>query len=94
MSDIIVPNKYFASLHVYCFSSRLGYNLIFGMNAMHDNSERRSGIERRQIVYDAHIPENRTTIERRSGHDRRRSATAPLPLSSEKRKYLADHSDD
>ena len=37
-----------------------------------DNGCRRSGIERRQISYDAHIPKRRTgEDDRRSGNDRR-----------------------
>ena len=37
-----------------------------------DNGCRRSGIDRRQISYDAHIPERRSgEDERRSGKDRR-----------------------
>lgn len=36
-----------------------------------DNGGRRSGIERRQFSYDAHIPERRSVKNRRSGLDRR-----------------------
>ena len=36
-----------------------------------DNGARRSGIERRQLSYTAHIPERRSGKERRSGLDRR-----------------------
>ncbi len=35
------------------------------------NRERRSGIDRRQISYDVHIPELRSGKDRRSGLDRR-----------------------
>jgi len=38
---------------------------------LHDNGGRRSGIERRQLSYDFHIPERRSGKERRSGNDRR-----------------------
>jgi hypothetical protein len=34
--------------------------------------DRRSGIERRQFSYNGHIPERRSTKEKRSGRDRRR----------------------
>ena len=40
-------------------------------NILHDNGERRSGIERREFSYDQHIPENRSGKDRRSGLDRR-----------------------
>lgn len=36
-----------------------------------DNGGRRSGIERQQFSYTAHIPERRSGKERRSGFDRR-----------------------
>jgi hypothetical protein len=36
-----------------------------------DNGGRRSGIDRRQFSYTAHIPELRSGKERRSGVDRR-----------------------
>jgi hypothetical protein len=36
-----------------------------------DNGGRRSGIDRRQLTYTAHIPERRSGKERRSGLDRR-----------------------
>ena len=36
-----------------------------------DNGGRRSGIDRRQLSYTAHIPERRSGKERRSGLDRR-----------------------
>jgi hypothetical protein len=36
-----------------------------------DNGGRRSGIDRRQFSYTAHIPERRSGKERRSGLDRR-----------------------
>ncbi len=36
-----------------------------------DNGGRRSGIERRQQSYDAHIPERRSGNDRRRGIDRR-----------------------
>ena len=38
---------------------------------MHDNGERRSGIERRQFSYTQHIPELRSGKDRRNGLDRR-----------------------
>jgi hypothetical protein len=38
---------------------------------LHDNGGRRSGIERREFSYDAHIPESRSGKDRRSGLDRR-----------------------
>jgi len=37
----------------------------------HDNSDRRSGVERRTFCYTLHIPERRSGTERRSGADRR-----------------------
>ena len=37
-----------------------------------DNGGRRSGIDRRQLAYDQHIPERRSGIDRRSGLDRRK----------------------
>ena len=36
-----------------------------------DNEGRRSGIERREFLYDQHIPERRSGKDRRSGFDRR-----------------------
>ena len=39
--------------------------------ALPDNGGRRSGIDRRQFSYTAHIPERRSGRERRSGFDRR-----------------------
>ena len=36
-----------------------------------DNCGRRSGIDRREFSYTAHIPERRSGKERRSGVDRR-----------------------
>ncbi len=36
-----------------------------------DNGGRRLGIDRRQFSYDLHIPERRSSEERRSGLDRR-----------------------
>ena len=36
-----------------------------------DNGGRRSGIDRREFSYNAHIPERRSGKERRSGVDRR-----------------------
>jgi hypothetical protein len=40
-------------------------------NVLPDNGGRRSGIDRRQFSYTAHIPEHRSGKERRSGNDRR-----------------------
>jgi hypothetical protein len=36
-----------------------------------DNEGRRSGIERRQFLYNGHIPERRSGKNRRNGLDRR-----------------------
>jgi len=36
-----------------------------------DNGGRRLGIERREFIYDAYIPERRSGKDRRSGLDRR-----------------------
>jgi hypothetical protein len=36
-----------------------------------DNGGRRSGIERREFLYDQHFPERRSGKDRRSGSDRR-----------------------
>ena len=36
-----------------------------------DNGGRRSGIERRQMVYTDYIPSRRAETDRRNGHDRR-----------------------
>ena len=36
-----------------------------------DNGGRRSGVDRREFLYDAHIPERRSGKDRRSGLDRR-----------------------
>jgi hypothetical protein len=38
---------------------------------LHDNGGRRSGVERRELSYYAHIPERRSGKDRRSGLDRR-----------------------
>jgi hypothetical protein len=38
---------------------------------LHNNREKRSGIERRQFSYTQHIPEQRSGKDRRSGNDRR-----------------------
>ena len=40
-------------------------------NLFHDNGGRRLGIERRQFLYNGHIPERRSGKDRRSGNDRR-----------------------
>ena len=39
--------------------------------ALPDNGGRRTGIDRRQFSFTAHIPERRSGKERRSGLDRR-----------------------
>jgi hypothetical protein len=47
-------------------------NGCIDMNAnKHDNHGRRSGIERREIMYDFHVPERRSGGDRRAGPDRR-----------------------
>jgi len=38
---------------------------------LHDNGGRRSGIDRRQYLYNGHIPERRSAEDRRRGNDRR-----------------------
>ena len=40
-------------------------------NVLPDNCGRRSGFDRREFSYTAHIPERRSGKERRSGFDRR-----------------------
>ena len=40
-------------------------------HVFHDNGGRRLGIERRQFLYNGHIPERRSGKERRSELDRR-----------------------
>lgn len=40
-------------------------------NVLPDNGGRRSGVDRRQFSYTAHIPERISGKERRSGVDRR-----------------------
>jgi len=40
-------------------------------NLLYDNGGRRLGIERRQFLYNEHIPERRSGKDRRSGFDRR-----------------------
>ncbi len=46
------------------------------MNAhfLSDNGGRRSGINRREFKYSSYIPERRSGLDRRSGHDRRLQA--------------------
>jgi len=39
--------------------------------ALPDNGGRRSGFDRREFLYDLHIPERRSGKDRRSGRDRR-----------------------
>ena len=41
---------------------------------LHDNGGRRSGIERREFLYDQYIPERRSEEDRRSGKDRRQNS--------------------
>jgi hypothetical protein len=53
-----------------------------------DHGGRRSGIDRRKIVYDLHIPERRSGKERRSGLDRRKPAEPLAPESVEKRNKI------
>jgi hypothetical protein len=43
------------------------------ITVLKDNGGRRLGIDRRQYLYAAHIPERRDGQERRSGIDRRKS---------------------
>ena len=81
-------------MHAYCFHIGVEFNHIPRTDAMRDKCDRRSGIERRQIAYDAHIPENRITAERRSGHDRRSPANESIPQSSERRNLFDSHSDE
>lgn len=53
-----------------------------------DNGGRRSGIERRQIVYTIHIPERRSNGDRRSGYDRRDGMGTKRPEKSENREIF------
>jgi len=57
---------------------RKKFKKLYGMShTLPDNGGRRSGIERREFSYYAHIPERRFGKERRSGLDRR-----PKPRTS------------
>jgi len=57
---------------------------------IHDNCGKRSGIDRRKLSYFAHIPERRLNGDRRSGYDRRKPMTRPLPSSLERRNCFAE----
>ena len=50
-----------------------------------DNGGRRSGIDRRNFCYTAHIPERRQGLERRSGLDRRQEIAFKGRLTGNKR---------
>ncbi len=39
-----------------------------------DNNGRRSGVDRRVFTYAVHIPERRSSTDRRSGKDRRKTS--------------------
>lgn len=56
---------------------------------LYDHGGRRSGIERRKIVYDLHVPERRSGIDRRSGFDRRQPADAPATEPVEKARVIS-----
>lgn len=45
--------------------------------ALPDNGGRRSGFDRREFLYDVHIPERRSGKDRRSGLDRRLKLRIP-----------------
>jgi hypothetical protein len=55
---------------------------------MNDNGGRRSGIERRKIVYTIHIPERRSGNDRRSGKDRRNELGTKRPDQLERREIF------
>jgi hypothetical protein len=45
---------------------------LFPKTAIKDNGGRRSGTDRREYSYSAHLPERRSGLDQRSGFDRRR----------------------
>ena len=54
----------------------------------HDNGGRRSGIDRRIILYFAYIPEQRVGQDRRSGYDRRQIENNDQRRLNEKRRLI------
>jgi len=50
--------------------------------AIHNESGRRSGLDRRQFSYAAHIPERRSGKERRTNWDRRTNGQAERSANS------------
>ena len=59
-----------------------------GNNSSFTGPDRRSGLERRQVIYELHIP------ERRTGTDRRENITqnGKSKISSQNKKGKKDHS--
>jgi hypothetical protein len=53
-----------------------------------NNGGRRSGIERRKIVYTIHIPERRSGNDRRLGKDRRNGLGTKRPDQLERREIF------
>ena len=49
----------------------IGKVIIMDRKILLDNDGRRSGIDRRRFSYAVHIPELRSSIDRRKGSDRR-----------------------
>ena len=52
---------------------------------INDNGGRRSGVERRQFSYFAHVPERRSGKDRRNGLDRRTERGSELEYDKERR---------
>lgn len=57
------------------------------ISRVHDNGGRRSGIEKRTILYFAHIPEQRKGQDRRSGVDRRQSDKDLLHANERRKRF-------
>ena len=60
--------------------------VIMDRKMFSDNGGRRSGTDRRKFSYAVHIPERRSSIDRRQGSDRRGSHRKHTKLIMEKKK--------
>jgi len=55
---------------------------LFPKTAIKDNGGRRSGTDRREYSYSAHLPERRSGLDQRSGFDRRGGFDRRRPLGA------------
>jgi len=55
---------------------------LFPETTIRDNGGRRSGADRREYSYSAHLPERRSGLDRRSNFDRRSGIDRRRPLGT------------